>query len=244
MFARHLALPPVITYTDSMPRFDAIFMDFYGTISAGDREAVEGTCARIVETLGLALTPGEMAVVWGEEFFRTVEGSNHHAFRTLYECELISLRVTLAAMGIDADPRPFVAELEEYWVNPPVYADALAFLRGNKLPVCVISNADTVPLMGAIARHGLSFDAVVSSEEARCYKPEGAIFQRAAKLLGVDPRRCIHVGDSLHSDVHGAKQAGITTAWLQRVSRIHDIGTAEADHVIADLSEMARLLEL
>lgn len=225
-----------------MPQFDAIFMDFYGTISAGDREAVESTCARIVESLGLPLTAAEMAIVWGEEFFRTVAQSNHDTFQTLYECEISSLRLTLAAMGIDADPGPFVADLEEYWANPPVYADALNFLRDNQLPVCVVSNADTAPLISAIARHGLSFDAVLSSEEARCYKPDGGIFKRAAELLGVDPRRCIHVGDSLHSDVHGAKQVGITTAWLQRVSRIHDIGTAEADHVIADLSHLPRVL--
>ena len=95
----------------------------------------------------------------------------------------------------------------------------------------------------APTRHNLGFHAVVCSEDARCYKPDAAIFQRAATLLGVDPARCIHVGDSLHSDVHGAKQLGITTAWVQRVSRIHDIGTAEADHVIADLSDLTRLLK-
>lgn len=237
-----MALPTLVTYTVSMARFDAIFLDFYGTISAGDREAVDSTCARIVETFGLPLSPGEMAVTWGEEFFRTVAESNHDTFRTLYHCELTSLRITLAGMGIIADPEPFVADLEEYWANPPVYADALAFLRGNELPVCVVSNADTAPLVSAIARHGLIFDAVVSSEEARCYKPDGEIFRSAARKLGVDPRRCIHVGDSLHSDIHGAKQLGITTAWLQRVSRIHDIGTAEADHVIADLSQLPQLL--
>ena len=228
---------------ESLSRFDAIFIDFYGTISAGDREAVESTCARIVDTLGLNITACAMAVTWGEEFFRTIERSNHAAFRTLYECEMTSLRATLAALGIEADPKPFVAQLEEYWVNPPLYADALGFLRNNKLPVCCISNADTVPLLGAMARHGLRFDAVVSSEEARCYKPEAAIFRQAAKLLGVDPKRCIHVGDSLHSDVHGAGQLGITTAWLQRTSLIHDIGRAEADHVIADLSQLPELLD-
>lgn len=225
-----------------MTACDAIFMDFYGTISAGDREAVESTCARLVETLGLPLAPHALAVVWGEEFFRTVERCNHEDFRTLHECELASLRVTLAAMGVDADPVPFVAELEEYWRSPPVYADALEFLRGNRRPVCVVSNADTAPLMAAIARHGLHFDAVISSQESRCYKPDGAIFRRAAQALGVDPRRCVHIGDSLHSDVHGAAGVGITTVWLRRSSRIHDIGQARADHVVSTLKEVPALL--
>jgi len=218
-------------------RFDALLIDFYGTISAGDREAVEDACKRVVEVCGLPLKPAEFAVRWGKRFFERIEQSNHEAFRTLHECELASLADTLAEFGETADPGPFVADLEAYWRNPPVYADALEFLRNVDVPVCCVSNADTGPLLAAIEKHGLRFDAVVTSEMARCYKPDPLIFETALRLLGVRAERAAHVGDSMHSDIGGASLAGLSTVWLCRDSRIHDIGDHRGDWKISSLAD-------
>lgn len=121
--------------------FDGLLIDFYGTIAAGDREAVEAACLRIVEACGLPVTPPEFAITWGERYFATVARSNHEAFRTLYQCELASLRETLADFGQYPDPAPFLIDLDEYWHNPPIHDDALEFLREIDLPVCCVSNA-------------------------------------------------------------------------------------------------------
>ncbi|MBI4716508.1 MAG: HAD family hydrolase [Planctomycetes bacterium] len=225
-----------------MSRIEAVLVDFYGTISAGDRAAVERACARIVTACRLPLSAAELAVIWGERFFEAIEQSNHQHFRTLYECEVSSLEATLAEYGVAADPRPFVAELEAYWADPPLHADAVAFLQDIKLPICCVSNADSMPLAAAIARHALPFDAVVCSEAARCYKPQVAIFERAARQLGVAPQNLIHIGDSLHSDIGGASRLGITTVWVRREARIHDIGTSTPDHVVERLTEATALL--
>ena len=40
-----------------MPAFDALFIDFYGTVTSGDRQAVEDTSARVVAELGLPVSP-------------------------------------------------------------------------------------------------------------------------------------------------------------------------------------------
>lgn len=224
------------------PGIDAILIDFYGTICGGDREAVEAACAMVIERCGLTLTPEEFAVTWGERFFSLIGRSNHDAFRTLHECELLSLRETLAALGHEVDPAPFVAELEAYWRDPPLYADALEFLRSVDVPVCCVSNADTEPLLAAIDRHSLHFDAVISSEMARCYKPEGEIFRQALHALDVTSRQVIHIGDSLHSDIGGASSLGIRSVWVQRESRIHDIGTCKPDCTIGTFTEICRSL--
>ncbi|MGB2988279.1 MAG: HAD family hydrolase [Phycisphaerae bacterium] len=226
----------------SVRRFDAVSLDFYGTISAGDRDAVEATCCCIVEACDLPVIPQELAIRWGEQFFDLIERSNHDAFQTLYECELGSLRTTLAGFGINRDPAPFVAKLEEYWANPPIYADAIGFLNGVDLPVCCVSNADTKPLLAAIEKHDLRFDAVITSEVARCYKPDPGIFRRAVEVVGVRPERMLHIGDSLHSDVGGAARLGIATAWLRRENRIHDIGNCQPEYTLATLAELSRLL--
>ena len=222
--------------------FDCLLIDFYGTIAAGDREAVEATCLRIVEDCGLPITAPDFAVIWGERYFATVGRSNHDAFQTLYQCELTSLRDTLADFGQYPDPAPFLIDLEEYWHNPPVHEDAIEFLQELDIPVCCVSNADNKPLLSAIARHRLRFDVVVSSEAVRCYKPEPAIFRHAMRALGVRPDRVLHVGDSLHSDIAGAAAIGITTVWIRRESRIHDIGMDRASFTIRSLAELTEIL--
>ena len=226
----------------SARRFDAVLIDFYGTISAGDREAVEAASRGIVETCGLPVNAREFAIRWGDRFFEIIAKSNHESFRTLYECEKLSLAITLAEFGIKADPAPLVAKLEEYWLNPPVYADTFDFFNHVDLPVCCVSNADTKPLNTAIKSLNLPFDAIVTSEDVRCYKPVPEIFEQAVKTLGVKPDRVIHVGDSLYSDVGGAARLGITTVWVCRNNRIHDIGTCQPNYTIDTLAEMSNVL--
>lgn len=222
--------------------FDALLIDFYGTIAAGDREAVEAACARLVQTCEIPVTVGEFARLWGETYFATVARSNHDAFRTLYECETVSLRESLARFDRDVEPAPFLIELEEYWSNPPIHADALELFRRLDLPVCCVSNADVAPLKSAIARHRLRFDHVVSSEEVRSYKPDRRIFEEALSRMKAKSGRCLHVGDSLHSDIFGASALGITTVWIHRADRVLDIGNHPPDHTIATLEELLPLL--
>ena len=222
--------------------FDCLLIDFYGTIAAGDREAVEATCLRIVEDCGLPITAPDFAVIWGERYFATVGRSNHDAFQTLYQCELTSLRDTLAEFGQYPDPAPFLIDLEEYWHNPPVHVDAIEFLQELDIPVCCVSNADNKPLLSAIARHRLRFDVVVTSETVRCYKPDPAIFRHAIRTFGVRSDRVLHVGDSLHSDIAGAAAIGITTVWIRRGSRIHDIGVDSASFTIRSLAELTEII--
>ena len=222
--------------------FDGLLIDFYGTIAAGDREAVEATCLRIVEDCGLPIAAPDFAVIWGERYFATVGRSNHGDFQSLYQCEVTSLRDTLAEFGQYPDPAPFLIDLEEYWHNPPVHVDAIEFLQELDIPVCCVSNADNKPLLSAIARHRLRFNAVVSSETVRCYKPDPAIFRHAIRTLGVQPGRVLHVGDSLHSDIAGAAAIGITTVWIRRESRIHDIGMDSASFKIRSLAELTEII--
>lgn len=224
-----------------MARFDAILIDFYGTIAAGDREAVEAACGTIVTACKLSIPPAEFAVAWGERYFRVVAESSHGAFRTLYECEMASLAEMFEQLNVKSDPAPFVAQLEAYWRDPPIHADAVELLDELTVPVCVVSNADSEPLLAAIAKHGLRFDAVVSSEAVRSYKPDGQIFRHALDRLGVDASRALHVGDSLHSDVAGAQGVGITAAWICREDRIHDIGKCTPCHTYSSLTQLSRL---
>lgn len=228
--------------TMSRRRFDALFIDYYGTLADGDRLAVETTCARVVEDLALPMTAAELAITWGRRFFQEIEVANHDRFLNLYDCEARTLVDTLEPLGVDADPRLYCDMLKHYWATAPAHADALAALAGLDVPVCCVSNADTDDITASIARHGFRLDAVVVSEAVRCYKPDPHIFRVALDALGVSPERVLHVGDSLHSDVGGAQSAGIATAWICRNGRIFDTGQSTPDYKIHSLIELHTIL--
>lgn len=227
---------------NSTGKYKAIFLDFYGTVAAGDVEALESVCTDIVTKLGLQMTAAELTVAWGNRFFRMIETCNHEQFKTLHQCECESLVETVEPMVGLIDPRPFADQLHAYWCDPHLHEEAIAAIESLDLPICCVSNADTDHLTSAIEKHNLKFDAVLSSEQARCYKPDAAIFEQACRIMEVDPHQVLHVGDSLHSDIDGAQKFGIAAAWICRDRRIHDVGNAHPDFKISSLNQISELL--
>jgi 2-haloacid dehalogenase/putative hydrolase of the HAD superfamily len=223
--------------------FDALFIDFYGTVTTGDRQAVEETSRCVVEDLGLPMTADEFAVEWGKVFFAAADERNHDRFANLSAIECESLVDTLRPLGHgDTDPVPYVAKLQAYWAKPALHPESAEVLAELRVPICCVSNADTADLLSAIEHHGLRFDHVVTSEDVRCYKPGRAIFERALADMHVRPERVLHAGDSLHADVSGARPLGITTAWICRQGRIYDVGQAEPDHKLSCMRGLCDIL--
>jgi HAD superfamily hydrolase (TIGR01509 family) len=223
-------------------RFDAVFIDFYGTLVTGDRLAVEKSCERVVADHGLEMTPGELAIAWGKRFFLAIESSNGDDFETLFDCECRTLCQTVEPLIGPIDPTPYALMLKAYWASPELADGVLEGLAGIDKPVCIVSNADTEDIEIAVANLNLPIDSVVTSEDARSYKPDAAIFRHALEYMDVDPARVVHVGDSLHSDVGGAAKLGIATCLVRYADRILDVGTGQADHEITDLRELASIL--
>jgi 2-haloalkanoic acid dehalogenase type II len=112
------------------------------------------------------------------------------------------------------DPSYWASALESLWATRPLREDVAAALeqvRSAGVPWAIVSNVDE-PVLSALARRtGLrrAADAVVSSHQARAYKPHPRPFRMALDRLGVEPGRAVHVGDSAGEDRAGAKAAGM-----------------------------------
>ncbi len=59
-------------------------------------------------------------------------------------------------------------------------------------------------------------DFIILSEEVGFRKPDKAIFQKALSKCNAKPEEAIFIGDSWNSDIIGASDCGIKTAWLNR----------------------------
>jgi putative hydrolase of the HAD superfamily len=132
------------------------------------------------------------------------------------------VRRLLADAGIDADAEAidrFVEAEHEAWF-PQHQLDSMTHallesLRGRGLKVGIVSNAFDPPdlLHRDLERLGVAerIDVAVFASEAAARKPDPAIFVRALTELGVAAENTLFVGDSLASDLGGAKALGMHT---------------------------------
>jgi putative hydrolase of the HAD superfamily len=105
----------------------------------------------------------------------------------------------------------------EAWQLYPETLATLTALAGRGFPLGVISNFDS-RLLGLLDGFGLTrfFDPIVISTHAGAAKPEGAIFTQALARHGFRPEDTLHVGDSLHADIVGARGVGMIPVLVDR----------------------------
>ena len=96
----------------------------------------------------------------------------------------------------------------EAWAIFPETKAVLRTLKEKNYNLGIISNFDSrvYDVMNALELHE-HFDAFVISSEAGHAKPDPNIFHLALKEMDVDPKECLHIGDNINNDFHGAQGA-------------------------------------
>lgn len=105
----------------------------------------------------------------------------------------------------------------EAWQLYPETLVTLTALADRGFQLGVISNFDS-RLFGLLDGFTIAhfFDPIVISTHAGAAKPEGAIFTQALAHHGFRPEGTLHVGDSFHADIVGARTAGMTPVLIDR----------------------------
>ncbi len=168
--------------------------------------------------------------------------SHGENFRLQREIELESLKETVQRFNCNYNAVDLSEEIFSYWMKPPIFNDTLKFLDKVNIPVCIVSNIDRADLISAVSFHNIKVKNLVTSEDARSYKPRPEIFFRAMEIMDVRPEKVMHVGDSLSSDVSGAKDLGINTCWLNR-NRKKNYSGYKADIECYNLLELFEYIE-
>ncbi len=222
-----------------LKKYKCVFLDFYGTLVEEDDEIIDRIVRSIARVSPVSNDPKEIGDKWNfSDYCKYSFDKNYKTQRTL---ERESLQHLLEKFEVDLDADMLSSELYSYWESPKILNDTMKFLETLNIPVCIVSNIDRADIMSAMENLGLKFDSVVTSEDCKCYKPNKEIFERALNLMGVLPNEVIHIGDSFSSDVLGAYNAGIDSAWLNRKS-VSNGGSIEPNYVIASLQEIFAIL--
>jgi 2-haloacid dehalogenase len=98
------------------------------------------------------------------------------------------------------------------WPDVP---SALSQLR-TRYQLAIISNTDDALIAGTVAAIGVTFDHVITAEQARAYKPDHGLFHLAHAAMGVSPDETIHVGMGQFTDLKLCWELGIRSVWIDR----------------------------
>lgn len=160
-----------------------------------------------------------------------------------------------AAAGVPPEEGVFEGALERFGAHyerlngaaaapyPGVLEGLERMRRAGLRLACVTNKARrfTLPLLG---KTGLArfFDAVVTSDEAGCRKPQPGIFLHACRKLEAEPAETLVIGDSAN-DAQGARAAGckvLLVPYGYREGRA--LCEIECDGVIPDLVQAVERL--
>jgi putative hydrolase of the HAD superfamily len=209
----------------------AVFFDFFNTLVNyhPPREQLQAAACR---EFGIEVKPQALreALFAGDQFYD--QDIVHVPMSKRSEAERMALYAkyeakVLEAVGVEVSEElalqimaKFGTLMREAGARFVLFDDAepaLAQLKGRGLTLGLISNIDR-DLSSTYEELGLSsfLDVLVTSLAVGAAKPDLAIFRAALERAGVDASDAIHVGDMYHSDVMGARNAGIRPLLIDR----------------------------
>lgn len=223
----------------------AIAFDGYGTLIDFTVPHFLTTMEELVRAHGADAEP---QALWERfvEAAKAVRGENYHepVYRRYEEAWALQFERAARELGFQGDGRLAAAHLKRKLSEAEAFAEVPAVLEAlrGRYRLAVLSNADNDFLLGCLARNGLEFEAVVTSEMAGAIKPDPRIFHYLAELLGLPREQILYVGDWPMPDIVGARRAGVPVAWLNRQGHALPPDMPTPDLEVASLTDLAAIL--
>lgn len=219
-----MSLPPI----DSI---DAVLLDLDDTILDGQMGLGEAwdTVGELIASAHRDLDPAGVRGTIAEvtEWFWSDPEREQRGRLDLLEARRTMLGCVLERLG---RPDPVLAEraAQHYTVLREAShrllegaLPALLRLRARFPRLALVTNGASVPQRAKIERFTLAghFDHIQVEEEFGLGKPEPDVYHHVARVLAVDAKACLMVGDNYRADVLGALSAGMHAVWIDRDGR-------------------------
>ncbi len=208
-------------------KYTDLIFDLYGTlvdIHTEENDLVWEKTAIFFGFYGAHYTPAELKTA-----FRAAMAEREAKAGQSYECfpdipfELVMAQLfrekgveeNADALGVQAAQLFRISSIEYVKLYPGAL-DALATLRRKGYRLWLLSNAQRVFTAFELRHLGLGeqLDAIYISSDYRCRKPDVRFFRALVEEQGLDISKCLMIGNDLHTDIGGAKNAGIDTLYM------------------------------
>jgi putative hydrolase of the HAD superfamily len=127
----------------------------------------------------------------------------------------------------------------------PYVPEMLDVLR-MRFPLAVITDAQSMYARGELHKVGLLgyFDPIVVSGDHGFRKPDRRLFQYALDGMGVTAGNALYVGNDMYRDIHGAREAGLTTVLFDSDQGVKAYQDCVPDYTITDFRDLLQILGL
>jgi 2-haloacid dehalogenase len=223
---------------DSPPALQALVFDAYGTLF--DVHSVISECEALFPGKGASLSQlwrgKQLEYTWLRSLmgryadFSAITGA---ALRTA--CRTLHLELTEAATSRLMDAYLVLKAF-------PDVIDALARLHPGKL--AILSNGSPAMLNAAVRHNDLDqvFDAVLSVDALRIFKPHPSVYAYAAEQLQAPPAAIGFVSSNFW-DVAGATSFGFCAFWINRSEAAPDELGYQPTAMLSRLTDLPALLK-
>ena len=127
-----------------------------------------------------------------------------------------ALAYACAALGLELSVERMEALLSEYLRLEP-FPEVPAALERMKMKRAILSNGSPDLLDPLVRSSGLRFDAVLSVDELKIFKPAPQVYELAVRRLNLPKERIGFVSSNCW-DALGAKSYGFQVYWINRGS--------------------------
>ncbi len=219
-----------------MPR--ALVFDAYGTLF--DVHSVQARCEALWPGKGALLSQTwrtkQLEYTWQRSLMgRYAPFSQVTGEALLFSCEFLKLKIG------GAEKQSLMDEYLNLAPYPEVAA-ALGRLQGHRLAILTNGSPDMIePLVKNRGMQNI-FDAVLSADALKTYKPAPQVYQLAVDKLKT-PKQEIGFVSSNCWDALGAKSFGFTVYWINRSGAPVDRLGLDLDSVISSLTDLNEKLE-
>jgi 2-haloacid dehalogenase len=223
-------------------RFDALTFDCYGTLIDWE-QGILTALQPVLAPHGIDASEDELLELYARHE-AALEAGHYLPYRDV-------LAGSLRGLCEDLGVSPSADEAEEFALavgDWPAFDDTAVALRrlNDRFKLGVITNCDKDLFALSNRRLGVTFDWIVTAEDARSYKPSLVPFELAFAAIEVPRDRILHVAQSLYHDHVPAKQLGLTTVWVDRRRDRPGFGatpeaSATPDLTVPDMRTLAKV---
>ena len=224
-------------------RFEWLSFDCYGTLVDWET-GISDAVAKVLASHGVSKSRAEILQLFADAEPRVQSSPSYLEYhRVLHDVMSLigtglGLQLTDSELGCLADSLP-------RWPVFPDAADALNMMQ-TRYRLAIISNVDDDLFARSADAMGIAFDAVITSQQARSYKPNLRNFDLARERMAVEKDGWLHIAESLHHDIGPANRLGIPSVWVSRADRGGGTRQTNAvpDLTVPDLASLAQMMEL
>lgn len=222
--------------------FDVLTFDCYGTLIDWET-GILAALKPVLAGAGVPM-PDERVLSLYAEIEPAIQAEGYLTYRDILRAAAAEFgkRAGLDREGFDSD---CLVNSIGGW---PAFPDTVAALKAlkQKFRLAIVSNVDDSLFVLTQSHLPVTFNWVVTAQQAGAYKPSIKMFELAFERIGLPRERILHVAQSIYHDIIPANSLGLATVWVNRRQDKEGTGATppaegKPDLEVPDLATLASL---